>query len=491
MTEETILVQAELMREYQDPCFFSEHALGHKTWSKQREILTSVRDNEKTAVRACHGSSKTFTAAEAAVWFLNYFPFSKVITTAPTFTQIKMLLWAEINSVYVNSRIKLEGECLSTDIKTEEHDHYAIGFSTDTPARAEGWHAPALLFIFDEAKGIPQWLWDSARGAMTGGLCRWLVLSTTDGVQVGEQYYKIFNSENDWNKIHISAFDTPYVTGEKFRSIEIPDLQRPDRFTVLYISPADLNIQIATPKWIADCMAEWGEDSPLYLTKTLGQIVDASADSIIKISQVEQMFANWTKPDFNADGAEEIGVDVARGGADDCSLWKRKGMKVIDHRVISPKAMPEKAKLVYVAEEVERFAGYNKKIRIKPDDTGLGGGVTDILQSHGYNVVPVNNGAEANDPDRYPNVASEMWFEVGKIIQEIACPENARLMAELVNRKSKGLDKKGRRVVESKDDYKARHGSKSPDDADGFLLCFYEANKGQEAGFFMTKEAVY
>jgi hypothetical protein len=191
------------------------------------------------------------------------------------------------------------------------------------------------------------------------------------------------------------------------------------------------------------------------------------------------MFANVLRPDFNSDGAEEIGVDVARGGSDDVVMYRRKGMKVVDRKTITPGAMPEKAKLVYVADEVERFAGYNKEIRIKVDDTGVGGGVTDILQSRGYTVVPVNFGAEANDKDKYPNTISEMWFEVGKIIQEIACPENARLMAELVNRKSKGLDKQGRRVVESKDDYKKRHGTKSPDDADAFLLVFYEPNANE------------
>ncbi|GAF70717.1 unnamed protein product, partial [marine sediment metagenome] len=86
-----------------------------------------------------------------------------MITTAPTFSQIYNLLWAEINQIYMNSRIELEGECLVTKIKTDEPDHYAIGFSTDKPARAEGWHAPSILFIFDEAKGLPQWIWDSVR----------------------------------------------------------------------------------------------------------------------------------------------------------------------------------------------------------------------------------------------------------------------------------------------------------------------------------------
>jgi hypothetical protein len=65
-----------------------------------------------------------------------------------------------------------------------------------------------------------------------------------------------------------------------------------------------------------------------------------------------------------------------------------------------------------------------------------------------------------------------MWFEVGKIIQEISCPQSDRLQAELVNRKQRQLDKRGRRVVESKDDYKAR-GFPSPDEADSFLLAFY------------------
>jgi len=482
LNRETREVMAELMMSYQrDPCFFVEHALGHMTWSKQREILRSVRDNERTAVRASHGVSKTFSAAEIAVWFLNCYENSKVITTAPTYVQMKMLLWAEINAIYARSRIKLEGECLMTEIKTDEKDHYAIGFSTDTPARAEGWHAPSILFIFDEAKGIPQWLWDAVRGSMTGGLCRWLAISTTDGVQVGEQYHKIFTTENHgWNRIHISAYDTPYVTGEKFRIIEIPDPCRPDIFKAKQLDPKDVVIQIATPKYIEECRQEWGEDSPLFQTKVMGEISDAGADSIIKLSQVQQMIKNAAIEDFDATGQEEIGVDVARGGTDDTVMFRRKGLKITDQKIVTSKQLPEKAKLVSIATDIKIFAGYNKEIRIKVDDTGVGGGVTDILQADGYNIVPINFGAEANEPDKYPNTISEMWFEVGKIVHEIAWPASDRLQAELVNRKQKPLDKKGRRAVESKDDYKGR-GFRSPDEADGFLLTFY--NPHRDVGF--------
>lgn len=480
--KETRDVMAELYRSYRaDPCFFVEHALGHITWSKQRQVLRSVAANERTAVRASHSVSKTYAAAEAAVWFLNCIPNSKVITTAPTWTQMAKLLWAEIRAIYARSRLALEGECLMTEIKTNDPDHYAIGFSTDKPERAEGWHAPAILFILDESKGIPQWLWDSVRGSMTGGFCRELAVSTTDGVQVGEQFWKIFqNGDTTWNRIHISAFDSPYVTGEQFRGLAMPDPQRLDIFHRALKDPADVTIQIAGPAWISECEKEWGQDSVLFQTKVLGEIVDAGADSIIKLSQVEQMVRNAENPDFNAEGQEEIGVDVARGGTDDTVMYHRKGLKVIDQKIIASPQLPEKALGNYLAEEVERFAGQNKAIPIKIDDTGIGWGVTSPLQAHGFNVIPVNFGAAASDPDKYVNTISEMWFEVGKIVHEISCSASDRLKAELVNRKSKPLDKKGRRGVESKDDYKGR-GFRSPDEADAFLLTFYNPHK--ECGF--------
>jgi hypothetical protein len=476
---ETRQVMAELVLSYRrDPVFFVEHALGHLTWSKQREVLRSVAAHERTAVRASHSVSKTYSAAEAAVWFLNCIPNSKVVTTAPTWTQMAKLLWAEIRAIYARSRLTLEGECLMTEIKTGDPDHYAIGFSTDKPERAEGWHAPAILFILDEAKGIPQWLWDSVRGSMTGGFCRELAVSTTDGVQVGEQFWKIFqNDETSWNRIHISASDSPYVTGEKFRGLDMPDPKRLDIFRRALMAPANMTIQIAGPAWIAECEKDWGKDSVLFLTKVKGEIVDAGADSIIKLSQVEQMVKNAAEEGFDETGQEEGGVDVARGGTDDTVMYRRKGLMVIARKVLASPQLPEKAKLVFIADEVKRFFAFNKETAIKIDDTGVGGGVTDILQADGFNAVPVAFGAEAKEPDKYPNVISEMWFEVGKIVHEIACDASDRLRTELVNRKSKPLDKKGRRIVESKDDYKAR-GFRSPDEADAFLLCFYEPTTG-------------
>ena len=469
---ETDQAQALLMKKCREnPVFFVEYALRHYTWSKQREILRSVAENKKTAVRACHGLSKTYSAAEIAVWFLNSLPHSKVITTAPTFSQVAYLLWAEINAIYKTSRIQLEGECQATMIKTDEPDHYAIGFSTDKPSRAEGWHAPSLLFIFDEAKGISQWLWDSVRGALTGGFCRWLAVSTTDGVQVGENFYKIFEEESDWNKIHLKAEDSPYITGEKFKSCDVPK-DHPEEFKRVTTSPDKVTIQIANQEYIDDCEREWGRESVLFLTKVEGQIVDQGSDTLIKISQIQKMKANDIDKNFKIEGQEEAGVDVARGGADDTVFFRRKGLKVFSYKIITSKQLPEKEKTEFICDELEIFVGHNKEMKIKVDDGGVGGAVTDIMQRKKYAIVPVNFQEQANDPDKYPNAISEMWHEIARIIHQIACPEIKRLETELVNRKYKSLDNKGRRRIESKDDYKKR-GFPSPDMADSMLLCFY------------------
>jgi len=489
-----IEAEAYLYGRYQeDPVFFVEHALGHVTWGKQRDILESVRDHEWTAVRACHGASKTFTAAEITVWFLNCFPNSKVITSAPTFTQVKNLLWAEINSIYKNSRIELDGTCMVTQIKTEDPDRFAFGFSTDKPARAEGWHAPEILFIFDEAKGINPWLWDSVEGLMTGGFVRWLIMSTTDGVQVGEPFYRAFMEKgSEWNRIHIEAEDTPYFTGEKFQYIET-DEKNPGLFERKYKDPESVVIQIASPRFVERALKRWGKESVLYLTKIKGEICDQASDTIVKLSQVIRMFENALDKDFDDSGQIQVGVDVARGGADDTVFFKRKGLKITGIKILPSIELSEKKSLVDQADKLCEFVDFKKFVPLKIDDMGVGGGLTDIMEARGYNVIPINFQQRANEEDDYPNAISEMWFNISSMIQDISCPENEiteRLQVELVNRKHDGQDNRGRRVVESKKRYRERTGFQSPDMADAFLLAFYDRT-ADDVGIMQSEKDFY
>ncbi|GAF90598.1 unnamed protein product, partial [marine sediment metagenome] len=104
--EETI----RAARRYRNsPQTFVEEVLGVDFWPKQVEIIESVRDNERTAVKACHASGKTKAAADTAVWFLTAHYPSAVITTAPTNRQVAELLWREMRYDYHSAKVPLGG----------------------------------------------------------------------------------------------------------------------------------------------------------------------------------------------------------------------------------------------------------------------------------------------------------------------------------------------------------------------------------------------
>lgn len=216
------------------------------------------------------------------------------------------------------------------------------------------------------------------------------------------------------------------------------------------------------PKVIKDEIEYDKKNNPeLYSHKWLGLPMNQVDNAIISRDVVLTAMSRNIEPE----GAIEIGVDVARMGNDRTELVKRKGLKEIARETY------QKLRTTEVVEKVKMMADGDKSILIKVDDTGVGGGVTDQLLKDGYNVVPINFGSKAVEPDKYTNLISEAWFYMQKVMPEAELTEDNELLMELSNRAWK-MDTKGRRAVESKDDYKKR-GYRSPDKADATILCFY------------------
>lgn len=198
-----------------------------------------------------------------------------------------------------------------------------------------------------------------------------------------------------------------------------------------------------------------------YAHDYLGKALAISDKNIIQTAQVIEAMGR----EVDDEGAIEVGVDVARLGGDRTVFVKRKGLKEIGRASFTKKRTTE------VCDLLVNFIGADKDVLIKIDDTGVGGGVTDEMIAKGYNVIPINFGAKASNPDKYPNLISEAWFYLQSIIDNISIANDKDLLVELSNREWK-MDSKGRRGVESKDDYKKR-GFRSPDLADATILCFY------------------
>lgn len=198
-----------------------------------------------------------------------------------------------------------------------------------------------------------------------------------------------------------------------------------------------------------------------YAHDYLGKALAISDKNIIQTAQVIEAMGR----EVDDEGAIEVGVDVARLGGDRTVFVKRKGLKEIGRASFTKKRTTE------VCDLLVNFIGADKDVLIKIDDTGVGGGVTDEMIARGYNVIPINFGAKASNSDKYPNLISEAWFYLQSIIDQISIANDKDLLVELSNREWK-MDSKGRRGVESKDDYKKR-GFRSPDLADATILCFY------------------
>jgi hypothetical protein len=182
-------------------------------------------------------------------------------------------------------------------------------------------------------------------------------------------------------------------------------------------------------------------------------------------------------------GAIEIGCDVARFGKDKTQAFKRKGLRVIDHQERHGYGTVEVAGMLW------EMAGKDPSIPIKVD-SGYNPGVIDVLSGWGANVISVGFGETASDEDKYPNAATEMYFELP--IDEMSIPAEymSRELIEDLTERYFVYDNAGRKKIEPKDgttvtesgvskqNFKGRHGGRSPDEGDALGLCFYERSGG-------------
>ena len=125
-------------------------------------------------------------------------------------------------------------------------------------------------------------------------------------------------------------------------------------------------------------------------------------------------------------GKIAIGCDVARFGDDRTVLYKRHGLKIIDERSFAGQD------LVRTSNEIWDMANKDPSIAINVDDSGVGGGVTDMLRSWGAKVFGICNNHRPSNPDKYDTAADEQWFEFP--VDEADIPNDPVLNMELTGR---------------------------------------------------------
>ena len=456
--------QAEAIRKLRkaskiSPPFFNEWILGGSFWSKQEEIILSVRDNRYTTVRACHDVGKTYIAARTALWFLYSHPQSIVVTTAPTMRQVENLLWRELRAAHEASRQPLGGEPLKTRLDISP-DWYAIGASSGDPDKLQGFHAASgyILIIVDEAAGVNEDAFEAIEGMMTSENARMLMIGnpTSDAGSFRE-------SHHSWtyaNKIHISVFDTPNFRNNGIFNLE--DLKNVELDNVEIVNP-----YLVSPRWAYEKIDTWGIDSPMFQARVLGNFPSQSVNTVIPLNYLELAYEKEHIEKLkNKGGPLRLGVDPARFGNDETVITPRYGGYIPEQEIHSK-------------EDTQATAGRIKQYKrpnpvfIGIDVDGLGGGVYDRLFDDKIDgIVEIYNNGKAL-PDAtgltFANLASQLWWRARElfIAGELAIPKDDKLVMQLSTRRykftGKGL------TVESKEEWKKRYKGKSPDRADSLI----------------------
>lgn len=408
-------------------------------------------------------------ASRIAAWWMETHPpgEARVVSTAPTFPQVEAILWSEINDAATKAAGRGEpfrGRVLATEWKIG-NQLLAFGRkpSDHNPHAFQGIHAKYVLVIIDEACGVVQNFWTAALALSTGRHCRILALGNPD--DPASKFAEVC-SDPQWNVITISAFDTPNFTGEPV--------------------PQELADVLVDQVYVDDMAREYGEESPTYISKVLGEFPVDSDDGVIRLSALRSCSLPTDTPRTGDELLPvELGVDFGAGG-DTTVIRERRGPLVgRTWRTQSKDGMHTVGLVLQAIRETGATA-------VKCDVIGIGFGLTARLReladtgAHQARIVPVNVSEASRDPARWLRTRSEMWWMGRQLAEDrrwdlsgLEDRDRERLISQLVAPHYQ-LDSSGRIVVETKDDTKKRI-NRSPDDADALLMAFWQP-AGSAAG---------
>ena len=453
----------------QVPRRYTEEQLGEETTDYQDEILVGLNYHQQTAVRSCNNSGKTWLGSRAVAWWLHTRPNGLVITTAPTFKQVENQIWREINGMDQTHKGVLSGTVLKTrwDISPT---WYALGISPGDPTSMQGFHSQSgeILVIIDEGAGLSEEMYEAIDGILTTAGARLLVLGNP--TSVSGSFIQMFRNPRV-HKIHISAFDTPNFIANGIKNVE--DLKHFDWTKLKITHPYMLD-----PEWAYDKLLKWGEDTPMFQSRVLGNFPDADTNTLIPINLLD-LASTEERSLLIPKGSPAYGHDIARMGDDSSVIHKRYG----DWH-LRPRVYRKETTMVTAGRAVDTLRDENGPYFI--DITGgLGAGPYDRLVELGWEqVYGLNMSSAAIRKDEFINLRAELGWNLRDKFYEnsIYIPPDDDLKAELSNILY-DIHSDGRRKLEPKAITKKRLNGRSPDKFDALMQSYASPNQaGGEVG---------
>ena len=462
--EDPDVVLAEMMAEfYDDPLGFVMFAFpwnkgplvgfhGPDKWAVEffEDLQKDIRNRGFTGVESVdaimysvasgHGIGKSAMVSWLILFILSTRPFSKGVVTANSYVQLRTKTWSELSKWTQMSVMKdwfvINSSSGSMSIHHVDHkETWRADAQSSDEHNSEafaGLHAATSspFYIFDEASGIHEKVFEVSEGGMTDG-----------------------------EPFHFSFGNPTRGSGRFYENMLGKHRHRYNR---RFIDSRDVAI---TNKDVFD---EWidayGIESDFVKTRILGQFPSLSDMQFVSTDNVRACIMHDVV--VQPHDPLVMGVDVARFGSDQSVIWLRQGRDAESQGLHTYRGVDT----MTLAAEISKFANEKSPDTIFIDGGGVGGGVVDRCRQIGLDVVEVNFGGKATQVG-YANMRAQMWGNMRDAIADgIRLPDNEDMVRDLTGLEY-SYNLKNDIMLEKKEDARKR-GLSSPDLGDALALTY-------------------
>lgn len=459
------------------------------------EAINALANLENVGIESATAVGKTWVLARVCYWFLDAFPGSLVITTAPTKQQLEEVLWKEISRAWPKfHRIRPFAEKVTLKVRVDgrqvEHGededknvtHKMLGFVSSRRAGSEsdikfqGHHQKWQLFVLDETAGLDESI---------------LTAIENTNVTAGNLAIGVGNPDSQLDALHL------FCEKHNTRHIIISALDHPN-----IVCGTEKISGAVTQQSIDERKIEYGEESPFYKSRVRGIAPAQDKDSMIKNAWIDQCGV-WDGKRKEEDRIDDhtwpaLGVDAAHSEAGDKAalVWGESNTVQFIEEFQCPSTTHLAYNVLMSDDDLIKKYGpeanyHTRKIKdfniadknIGVDSVGVGAGTVDAFNDKRMKVISLAGGqlesalkvdSLGNPYYQFNNIVSQMHWELAKDL------ENGAIILNITNKKLIRQVKKellvikykvqsGKIRVESKDERKKVLGGKSPNIADALV----------------------
>lgn len=274
-------------------------------------------DYRIAGLEAATGTGKTFLLARIVYWFLDCFPNSLVITSAPTQAQMKIGLWGEISKLMpkvkrhhptanlYSMRLMMKDTTAmmaSTSVNKEYEDDFFDGWKAmayvagttqdeESAVKARGLHRKQMLIVLEECSGMPWSVVNAFQNTCTGSMNYIIAVGNPNNKQ---DSLNLLIRQKNAKGFRVSAYDHPNLVLK----------EEVIAGAVSYVS-------------VKDREDVYGKDSLLYDAMVRGISPEQSNAALIKGEWIDwadmhgDKFDPKDESELDQDSYDAVGIDVS------------------------------------------------------------------------------------------------------------------------------------------------------------------------------------